>query len=203
GKVAVLDPSAARLSEQQVADLQKGKTDTLDRIKADVLVQVQAKPTRWSEGGVAVRVLASAMNLKGGESIGRSFVDIPPPLDKPQINKFTRFLARKLMVGMLDSWSEFGGPPAGDRDRPAPDGPATRESPDTAPSRTDEPGTAEPREPRDSRDRKPDEAGGTTEPAPDTTDRSRAIPNDSARPDNPTTRPGDGAAPGPTDTGGD
>ena len=49
-----------------------------------MLVQIQAHPTRQTEQGLGIRVIASAMNIKGGESIGRSVVDIPPPLDKPK-----------------------------------------------------------------------------------------------------------------------
>jgi hypothetical protein len=49
---------------------------------------------------------------------------IPPPLSSEQINKFTRFVARKLMSDMIQTWSGPG-PGARPRDgatQPGPDG---------------------------------------------------------------------------------
>jgi len=118
GKVAVIAPEAARqaLSPQQAQDLNTGHAvngqEIADRLRADVLVLIKAQPTRQSGQGPAVRLVADASNLKGGESIGRAVVDVPPPLDKPQINTYTRFLARKLMSDMTGSWISFGAPEA-------------------------------------------------------------------------------------------
>jgi hypothetical protein len=118
GSVAVISAQAARqsLGGQQVQNLDAGQNvngkEINDRTRADVLVMVRAQPTRQSNGGPMVRLVADASNLVGGESIGRAVVDVPPPLDKPQLNTYTRFLARKLMKDMTGSWTGFGSGPA-------------------------------------------------------------------------------------------
>ena len=110
GRVELISPLMARqrLSDQQVKELQEGRPQAMSeaarQLDADVLVQVQARPTRQTPQGLAVRVIAEAINVRGGQSIGRGIVDVPPPLDKPQLNKYTRFLARRLMDGMTGSW---------------------------------------------------------------------------------------------------
>jgi hypothetical protein len=117
GKVAVISPVAARqtLDAQQVRDLDSGHParpqEISDRLRADVLVLIEAQPTRQSSDGPMLRLVADATNLRGVESIGRAVVDVPPPLDKPRINDYTRFVARKLMDGMASSWNQFGGAP--------------------------------------------------------------------------------------------
>ncbi len=129
------------MTDEQYKDLQSGRTRTQGEIArlldADVLIQAQANPTRQTPEGLQIRLVAEAINVKGGESIGRAVVDIPPPLDKPQINKFTRFLTRKLMDGMMQSWDAFGPPPSGgETPKPPPaglPGPANT-PPQTAPS---------------------------------------------------------------------
>jgi hypothetical protein len=70
----------------------------------DVVVRLQAQPTRQYQDGVRIRLLAEATNTRDGVSIGRAFVDIPPPLEKTQINRYTRWLARKLMDDMTAAW---------------------------------------------------------------------------------------------------
>ena len=134
GRVEVVSPVMARqrLSDEQVKELQEGRPRMLGEIAkqldADVLVQVQTRPTRHTVNGLEFRVIAEAINVsRGGQSVARAFVDVPPPLDKPQLNKYTRFLARKLMDGMTGTWramaeSDRDGPETrgADRDRPAP-----------------------------------------------------------------------------------
>lgn len=118
GHVALISPEAARqsLSPQEAQTLDAGQAvigrDVADRIHADILVLVRAESTRQSGGEPALRLVAEAMNLSGGESIGRAVADVPPPLDKPRLNSFTRFLARKLMQEMTQSWTVFGDPSA-------------------------------------------------------------------------------------------
>src|SRR5205807_1960747 len=98
GQVTVISPSMARqkLTAEQVKDLQSGRPRVLreiaEQLGTDVLVQVQAHPTQQTREGLKVRVIAEALNTRGGESIGRAVVDVPPPLGKLQINKYTRFL---------------------------------------------------------------------------------------------------------------
>ena len=123
GRVEVVSPVMARqrLTDEQVKELQEGRPRMLGEIakqlEADVLVQVQARPTRQTVHGLEVRVIAEAINVgRGGQSIARAVVEVPPPLDKPQLNKYTRFLARKLMDGMTSSWRAVA---AEQRDSPA------------------------------------------------------------------------------------
>jgi hypothetical protein len=110
-KVTILSPHTVhrQLTEQQQKDLQAGNPQALNdvgrHLDADVLIQVQAKPTRQTLEGLEVRVIAEAINIKGGESLARAAVDVQPPLDKIQTNRYTRFLARKLMDGMTSTWS--------------------------------------------------------------------------------------------------
>ena len=118
GRVAVISPSVGRqlLNDQQTRQLQAGQNnagrDVANQVDAHILVQVQAQPTQQTPNGQQVRVVAEAIDLNhGGASLARAFVDVPPPLDKPKINEYTRFLARKLMSGMTDAWQTFGAPP--------------------------------------------------------------------------------------------
>ncbi len=111
GKVTMISPIMTRqtLTPDEIHDLQTGTPQALgevaQRLSADVLVQVQAHPTRQTAEGLEIRVIAEAINTRGGQSIARAVVDVPPPLDKPKINDYTRFLARKLMDEMANTWS--------------------------------------------------------------------------------------------------
>jgi hypothetical protein len=110
GQVTVISPTMARqrLSDEQVKEIEAGRPQALrevaQQLDADVLIQVQARPTRQTQQGLEARIVAEAINTRGGESIGRAVVDVPPPLDKLQINDYTRFLARKLMDDMAQTW---------------------------------------------------------------------------------------------------
>jgi hypothetical protein len=113
GKVSIVSPVAARqrLSADQQRDVETGQARAMSTLgqtlDADVLVQVSARPTRQTRGGLEVRMVAEAINVQGGQSIGRAVVDMPPPLDKPRINRFTRFLARVLMDRMIGTWENM------------------------------------------------------------------------------------------------
>jgi hypothetical protein len=134
GQVVMISPALAnqRLSDQQKGAMQSGQKQGLDDVaqslNADVLVQVQAHPTQQSREGMKIRVIAEAMNTRGGQSLGRASVDMPVPMEKTDINNATRFLARKLMGQMTTVWNA---PPPVDLRRdepptqPAPSGPAT------------------------------------------------------------------------------
>lgn len=147
GRVEVISPVMARqrLTDEQVKELQEGRPraggEIAKQLDADILVQVQARPTRQTLNGLEVRVIAEAINVgRGGQSIGRAMVEVPPPLDKPQLNKYTRFLARKLMDGMTGSWRAMA-----ENDRADPKGvdrPTTgeRSSPDDRIERRDRDG---------------------------------------------------------------
>jgi hypothetical protein len=71
---------------------------------ADVAIRVQAHAAEQTEQGPRVRLLAEAVNTKDHVSIGRAFVDVPPPMEKTEINRYTRWLTRKLMEDMTASW---------------------------------------------------------------------------------------------------
>lgn len=119
GKIEIVSPIMVRdrLSDEQVKELQSGRPQMMGEVArlldTDILVQVGAKPTRQTAAGLEVRLVAEAINVRrGGQSIARAVVDVPPPLDKQKLNKYTRFVARKLMDGMIGSWSAYdAGPP--------------------------------------------------------------------------------------------
>lgn len=75
-----------------------------DSSNADVIIQLQAHPTQEYRDGQRMRLVAEAMNTKDHISIGRAFVDVPSPLEKQQINRYTRWLARKLMDDITAAW---------------------------------------------------------------------------------------------------
>lgn len=122
GNTELISPTLARarLTQEQRDALEKGEkfvlTDITQRLDADIFVQVQAQPTRQTARGLEVRLVAEAINTRGGRSIGRAVVDVPPPLEKTQINEYTRYLARKLMDDMILAWSAT--PPSGPTTRP-------------------------------------------------------------------------------------
>jgi hypothetical protein len=99
GQVSLMAPSLAtrRLGESE-------ERATLAQLGADVAVTVRAATTPSSRDGKSLRLVAQAVNTRDGDSIGRAVVDVPPPLEKSQINDYTRFLARKLMDDMSQTW---------------------------------------------------------------------------------------------------
>ena len=66
-------------------------------------------------------MVAEALNVGDGRSLGRAVVDVPAPLDKPKINRYTHFMARKLMDGMILDLAAHGQRNAPTRRRPGPD----------------------------------------------------------------------------------
>ncbi len=123
GQVTVVAPTVAR---RRLNDAQ-ARSDLAEQLGADVVIYVRAAPTPASTDGQDLRLVAQAINTRGGESIGRAVVDVPPPLNKGQINDYTRFLARKLMDDMTQTWMappppdhDAGLPPASTTDPVAP-----------------------------------------------------------------------------------
>jgi hypothetical protein len=133
GAVEVVSPTMARgrLSDEQIKELQSGRPRSMAEIArqldADVLIQVQAHPTRQTPQGLQVRMVAEAISLRGGQSLGDAVVDVPPPLDKVRINTYTRYLASKLMDDMTQTWANAPAPAAPAPSAPA--GPATGSTP--------------------------------------------------------------------------
>lgn len=125
GRVALISPTAARqrLSDQQIKALQSGDAavarQVAEQLTADVMVLVQVETTR-QVNNQAARIVAEAVNVRGGQSVGRAVVDVPPPLEKPKLNEATRFLARKMMDDMTNTWNAFPvTPPPGAETAPA------------------------------------------------------------------------------------
>jgi hypothetical protein len=77
----------------------------------DVLVHVALDPIAGHEKDG--RLVAEAVNTRGGESIGRAVADVPLPLEKQALDDAARFTARKLMNGLTSSWKRMsvGMPP--------------------------------------------------------------------------------------------
>ncbi len=111
GNVTLMSPTMVRqkLTDEQVKAIESGRPQVLreiaQQLDTDILIQAQARPTRQTPDGMEVRLVVEAFNIRGGESVGRAMVDIPPPLQKTTINRYTRFLARKLMDDMIGTWS--------------------------------------------------------------------------------------------------
>lgn len=147
GAVTIIAPDLARqrLSDQQVRDLQSGRPQVLSEVaqqlSADVLIQVQAHPTRQTQEGLEIRLIAEAINTRGGESIGRAVVDIPPPLTKQGINRYTRFIARKLMDDMTGAWLNT---PPGTKTTDLPSAAPSAPAPNPAPTPPAEQGPSSP-----------------------------------------------------------
>ncbi len=118
GRVTLVSPGMARtrLTDQQIRQIETGQTAALrliaETLDADVLVQVQARPTQQTSKGLGVRMLAEAINTRGGESLARAFVDVAPPLTKTQIQKHARYLSRVVMLKLTGAWENLPPPPA-------------------------------------------------------------------------------------------
>jgi hypothetical protein len=68
---------------------------------------VQIHPIEQTSDGLKFRLIAEAINTRDGASIARFPLDLDPPLDKPHINDDTRFVARKLMDQMTQTWQNY------------------------------------------------------------------------------------------------
>jgi hypothetical protein len=130
GQVTLISPGFVRghLSNDQINDLQNGKASALDELVkatgADVFVQIEARPVKRGDQ-LMVLLVAEAINVRGGEILAQASVEMPTPVDRYALNNYTRFLARKLMHEMANTWTAAPVPaPAG---APAPQTPpATR-----------------------------------------------------------------------------
>jgi hypothetical protein len=138
GRVEIIPAATARqrLSPEQIKVLQDGRPGAIEeaarQLDADVLVQVSS---RRAGGGHELRLVAEAINAtQGGQSIARTFVDVPPG-GTGRLDTHTRLLTRKLMDGMTAAWramAEAGRAPqprdGAGRDRPTgrDAGPTTR-----------------------------------------------------------------------------
>lgn len=114
GQIVLVSPDYVRghLTDQQVNDLQSGKAAGLKDLSqatgADILIQIQAHPVRRGDQ-LVVLLIGQAVNVRGGESLAQASVEMPTPIDRYALNNYTRFLARKLIHGMVGAWT--AGPP--------------------------------------------------------------------------------------------
>ena len=116
GQVSIVSSTVARtrLSKDQVKMAEGGNADAV-RDVADILIHVTAGPSQQREVR-DVRILAEAMEVRGGDSLARAAVDMNAPMSKSKLNEYTRFLARKMMDGMTTAW---GMPQPAQGDAPA------------------------------------------------------------------------------------
>lgn len=111
GHVTILSPTGVRepLTEDATrklqADRQRLLGDMVKNLSADILIQVQAQPSRQAGGALAIRLVGEAVNVRDGEQVGRATVLVPVPLESETINVFTRFVARRLMSDMTQTWA--------------------------------------------------------------------------------------------------
>lgn len=112
GQVTIVSPNVARsrLSRDQVKAAEGGDAGAV-RDVADVLIHVTSGPSQ-QDNVRDIRILAEAMEVRGGDSLARAAVDMNNPMTKPKLNEYTRFLARKLMDGMTTTWANPGAAPA-------------------------------------------------------------------------------------------
>jgi len=131
GAVEIISPSMLRqkLTAEQIKDLQAGNPKSLrelaDALNTDVLVQVSVHPTRQTSKGLEIRIVGEAINVKGGQQIGRAMVDMPAPLEKTTLNRYTRWVGRKLMFDMTQTWgaAEPSRPDPARQEGPRPEAP--------------------------------------------------------------------------------
>ncbi len=127
GKVVIMSPMLVRskLTPQQAGELSASPPavprQIAQQLDADILIYVRALATKQSSNVANLRIVVEALNIRDGISIGRGVVDVPPPLEKQVINRYTRFLARKLMDSMVGTWTApVPQPQAGPAPSPAP-----------------------------------------------------------------------------------
>jgi hypothetical protein len=147
GQVTIISPMSARgrLTDQEVQELQNGRPQMLgelaQKLQTDILVQVTARPSRQTSTGLGIRLIAQALNTKGGQQIAQATVDVPPPMEKTTLNRFTRFVARKMMDEMTNSWNVMASQPPPATPAAPPPQPA---APNTPPPPAAEPTTPAP-----------------------------------------------------------
>jgi hypothetical protein len=112
GRVHVSDADAVRgkLERAQVLRVENGDPQAARLLgvefKQDILIRVTARPTRHSQYGQAVRLIAKAVGTADARHLGTAFVDMPLPMTKTNINVFTRYLSESLMDDMARKWAQ-------------------------------------------------------------------------------------------------
>lgn len=108
-----------------------------ERANPDVAIELAILDTNDRD---AVNLSARAVNVSDNLLLGQAMVDMPKPADRGSINRYTRFLARKLMADMTRTWNNAPPPPA--NALPPQVEPPRPESRPAAPQPTLVPGTA-------------------------------------------------------------
>lgn len=112
GRVTIYDSEVVRnkLDREKVLRIENGDGDALrllsTELQTDVLIQVKATPTRhsqWPQG--AVRLTAKVLSTTDGRILSATFVDMPLPMSKTNVNVFTRYLAEQIMTKLSAVWS--------------------------------------------------------------------------------------------------
>jgi hypothetical protein len=136
-----------RLTDDELRRMQQGRprvlNDVARNLNCDILVQVQARPTRETDAGLEIRLIAEAIDIPHGEALGHAVIPVRPPLITENVNASTRFVARKLMTDMLGAWSTPATGPAAPGQPPTGQ-PAPGETRPLAPPPPTGPGTAPP-----------------------------------------------------------
>lgn len=91
----------------------------------DVQIEISADDGGGNRG--AVNIAARASNVRDNVLLGQAMVDMPVPADRQAINRYTRFVARKMMSDMTRSWRNLP-PPAQPERAPSPLPPGTTPS---------------------------------------------------------------------------
>jgi len=125
GMVEIMSPAVVRqkLTDEQLKELQIVKPriprELAQQLDADILIHVSAHPMEQTQqSGLEYRLTGEAVNIKGGQQIARAVVDIAPPFDKSTLNRYTRFVARKLMMDMTQAWSSGEAPQTNPPEKP-------------------------------------------------------------------------------------
>ena len=141
GRVTLLSPSVAPAPATNSASPQAD---------ADILVRSQINARDAGQDHREARIITEAFNTRGGESIARAVVDVAMPLEKARLNEATRFIARKLMDEMTESWNRLADAPRTTAAPPppqAPAGPVPPPSPAIVPAPAPPPPTLAPSRP--------------------------------------------------------
>ena len=110
GQVDIQDPSMAQkvLARESFLRLQNGDPKVLPllkhQLKTDVLIEIQAAPTQQASYGNAVRLLAQAVSTTDARVLAATYVDMPLPASKTNINMYTGYLADKIMQKLAGIW---------------------------------------------------------------------------------------------------
>ncbi len=110
GQVDIQDPSMAQkvLARESFLRLQNGDPKVLpllkQQLKTDVLIEIQAAPTQQASYGNAVRLLAQAVSTTDARVLAATYVDMPLPASKTNINMYTGYLSDKVMQKLAAIW---------------------------------------------------------------------------------------------------